>query len=137
MVNMTSKLKWLFGKNSDLYPMNMPNGMLFWAARRITGLVLAVYIFAHLLVLSNLWGGTGSWEGAMTLMESPLFVFLDLLLLGAVIVHVVTGAAVIMFDMGKGVRSHKKVYWILTVIGVVLFIFAVYGAYMLIVNTGG
>jgi len=137
MVGAISKLKWLFGKNSDLYPMNMPNGMMFWAARRITGVVLAVYIFAHLLVLSNIWGGRDSWMNAMLTMESPLFVFLDLLLLGAVIVHVITGAAVLMFDMGKGVRNHKKVYWVLTVIGVVLFAFAVYAAYYIIFVKGG
>ena len=132
MVGAMSKLKWLFGKNSDLYPMNMPNGMIFWAARRITGVVLAIYIFAHLLVLSNVWGGGESWMQAMVTMESPLFVFLDLFLLGAVIVHVVTGVAVIMFDMGKGIRKHKKVYWILTAIGIVLFICASYAAYYII-----
>lgn len=137
MVSATSKLKWLFGKNSDLYPLNMPNGMLFWAARRITGAVLAVYIFAHLLVLSNMWGGESSWMQAMVTMESPLFVFLDLLLLGAVIVHVVTGAAVIMFDLGKGVRNHKRVYMVLTIIGVILFICAAYAAYYLIFVKGG
>jgi len=137
MVSLVSKIKWLFGKNSDMYPMNMPKGMLFWAARRITGLVLAVYIFAHLFVLSNIWGGESSWITAMVTMESPLFVFLDFLLLGAVIVHVVTGMAVIFFDMGVGVRKHKKVYWILTAIGIVLFLFAAYAAYYLIFVKGG
>lgn len=132
MVSLASKFKWLFGKNSDLYPMNMPSGMLFWAARRITGLVLAVYIFAHLYVLSTFWSGQSAWLGAMNVMESPLFVFLDFLLLGAVIVHVVTGAAVIFFDLGVGVRKHKRLYWVLTAIGVVLFIIAAYGAYYLI-----
>jgi len=137
MVNLVSKMKWLFGKNSDLYPLNMPQGMLFWAARRITGVVLAIYIFAHLYVLSTFWGGQSAWGGMMDLMTSDIFVFLDFLLLGAVIVHVVTGAAVIMFDMGAGVRNHKRVYWILAIIGVVLFIAAAYVAYYLIFVKGG
>jgi len=132
MVSATSKMKWLFGKNSDLYPLNMPSGMLFWAARRITGLIVAIYIFAHLYILSTFWSGSNSWGGMMNLMTSDAFVFLDLLLLGAVIVHAVTGAAVVLFDTGVGVRKHKMVYWVLTVIGVLLFIGAVYGAYRLI-----
>jgi succinate dehydrogenase / fumarate reductase cytochrome b subunit len=137
MAGLGSKIKWLFGKNSDLYPMNMPQGMLFWAARRITGVILAVYIFAHLYVLSTFWSGQSAWGGAMSLMTSDIFVFLDFLLLGAVIVHVVTGAAVVMFDFGVGVRKHKLVYWILAAIGVLLFIGAAYGAYFLIFVKGG
>lgn len=132
MVNLVSKFKWLFGKNSDLYPANMPLGMWFWVARRLTGLVVAIYIFAHLYVLSTFWGGQSAWSGMMDMMTSDLFVFLDFLLLGAVIVHAVTGAAVVMFDFGAGIRKHKLVYWIMTVIGVLLFIGAAYGAYYLI-----
>lgn len=71
------------------------------------------------------------------MMTTDIFIFLDFLLLGAVIVHVVTGAAVIMFDMGAGVRNHKRVYWILAIIGVLLFIGAAYGAYYLIFVKGG
>jgi len=132
MVNLVSKLKWMFGKNSDLYPTNMPLGMWFWVARRVTGLIVAIYIFAHLYVLSTFWGGQTAWGGMMSLMTSDAFVFLDFLLLGAVIVHAVTGAAVVLFDFGAGVRKHKLVYWVMTAIGILLFIGAAYGAYYLI-----
>ncbi len=135
MVGLGSKLKWMFGKNADLYPGNMPNGMLFWVARRVTGLVIALYIFAHLYVLSTFWSGQNAWGSMMSIMTSDIFIVLDLLLLGAVIVHAVTGTAVILFDTGVGVRKHKKVYWALAVVGVILFIGCVYGAYVLI--TGG
>jgi len=128
----TGKLKWLFGKNSDLYPANMPSGMWFWLVRRITGLVLVIYLFAHLYILTNLWKGEGSWSESMELMTSDLFVFLDFLLIGAVIAHTVTGAAVILFDMGIGVRKYKVVYWVLLVIGLLLFIGAGYAAWYII-----
>jgi len=132
MAGIGSKIKWLFGKNADLYPANMPAGMWFWAARRITGLIVAVYIFAHLYVLSTFWSGQNAWGGMMSIMTSDAFVLLDLLLLGAVIVHAVTGAAVLLFDTGVGVRKHKMVYWVLAVIGVLLFIGSIYGAYRII-----
>lgn len=134
MGSLASKMKWLFGKNSDLYPMNMPSGMLFWVARRITGVVIVIYIFAHLYVLSGLWGGVSTWTESMEIMTSDLYVFLDLLLLGAVIVHAVTGVAVLLFDVGVGVRRYKLVYWVLTAIGVIAFIGAAYGAWYLITN---
>lgn len=131
-MNLASKMKWLFGKNSDLYPANMPLGMWFWAARRITGVVVALYLFAHLYVLSTFWSGESAWSGMMAVMTSDLFVFLDFLLLGAVIAHAVTGVAVVFFDFGVGIRKHKLVYWVLIAIGIVLLIGAAYGAWYLI-----
>jgi|YelNatPaOPRAMG01_1025707.scaffolds.fasta_scaffold70300_2 succinate dehydrogenase / fumarate reductase cytochrome b subunit len=133
-MNLASKMKWLFGKNSDLYPANMPLGMWFWAARRITGVVVALYLFAHLYVLSTFWSGQSAWSGMMEVMTSDLFVFLDFLLLGAVIAHAVTGVAVICFDFGVGIRKHKLVYWVLAAVGIVLLIGAAYGAWYLITH---
>lgn len=130
-----TKLKWLFGKNSDLYPTNMPSGMWFWVARRVTGIILALYLFAHLYVLSGLWVGEDKWSDSMELMTSDLFVFLDFLLLGAVVVHTMTGIAVVLFDAGIGVRSYKKVYWVLSIIGVLLIIGAGYAAWYIITGS--
>lgn len=131
------RLKWLFGKNSDLYPTNMPSGMWFWIVRRVTGIILVLYLFAHLYVLSTLWSGETQWSESMELMTSDLFVFLDFLLLGAVIAHTMTGIAVVMFDLGIGVRRYKMVYWVLIGIGIVLVIGAAYGAWYIITNNAG
>lgn len=131
------KLKWLFGRNADLYPGNMPSGMWFWIVRRATGLILVVYLFAHLFVLSSIWSGEEAWSEVMATMTTPFFIFLDFLLIGAVIAHAMTGFAVILFDTGIGVRRYKLVYWVLIGIGAILFIGAGYAAWYLISSWGG
>jgi hypothetical protein len=76
-------------------------GMWAWILFRISGLVLAFYLFVHIGVISQ-----GRASGAHTLnrifttFDKPLFVFLDL--------------------MGVGIRSHKTVFWVLMTIAAVL-----------------
>lgn len=130
-----AKLKWLFGKNADLYPGNLSSGMWFWLVRRVTGIILVVYLFLHLFILSTIWAGRDAWEKAMETMTSDLFVLLDFFLIGAIIAHTMTGAAVVLFDTGIGVRRHKTIYLILAVIGVLLFIGAGYAAWYVITSS--
>jgi succinate dehydrogenase / fumarate reductase cytochrome b subunit len=80
---------------------------------RISGLVLVFYLFMHLWVISQ--GRIGGPEAINNLFEffdKPLLVFLDLMLVAAVLYHALNGVRVILMDLGIGIKQHKVVFWI-------------------------
>jgi len=88
-------------------------GMWAWILFRISGLVLAVYLFVHIWVISQ-----GRVSGAETLddffafFDKPFLVFLDSVLVAAVLFHALNGVRILLMDLGIGIQRHKAVFWI-------------------------
>ena len=94
-------------------------GMWAWILFRISGLVLAAYLFVHIWVISQ-----GRVSGAETLdslfetFDKPLLVFLDSVLVAAVLYHALNGVRIILMDLGVGIQRHKAVFWICMLVAV-------------------
>jgi succinate dehydrogenase / fumarate reductase, cytochrome b subunit len=88
-------------------------GMWAWILFRVSGLVVAAYLFVHIWVISQ-----GRVSGAETLdslfetFDKPLLVFLDSLLVGAVLYHALNGVRILLMDFGVGIQRHKAVFWV-------------------------
>jgi len=117
-----SSFKWLFGRNSEFWPTNMKTGMWAWVGHRLTGLLLVVYVFMHLSFLTQASLGHEKFDSLMEVMAQPQFVFLDFLLVCAVIYHAMNGFRVVLFDLGIGIRKQKLVFWIMMAVSAVLVI---------------
>jgi succinate dehydrogenase / fumarate reductase cytochrome b subunit len=88
-------------------------GMWAWILFRISGLVLACYLFVHLWVISQgRIGGPQSLNNLFATFDKPLLVFLDLMLVAAVLYHALNGVRVVLMDLGIGIRQHKIVFWL-------------------------
>ena len=88
-------------------------GMWAWILFRISGLVLALYLFVHIWVISQ--GRTGGPERLNELFaffDKPLLVFLDLMLVAAVLYHALNGVRIVLMDLGVGVHRHKAIFWV-------------------------
>ncbi len=96
-------------------------GMLAWIIFRLTGLALVVYLFMHIHVISNL-SDPSKFDQTMEFLGSPLFRFLEIGLLAAIIVHALNGIRILIVDFGKGALVQAKLFWILFVIGLVLLL---------------
>ena len=118
--------KWLFGRNSEFWPTNMKTGMWAWVGHRITGIILVVYVFMHLSFLSTASSSSDSFKDLMEITAKPAFVFMDFLLVCAVIYHAMNGFRVVLFDMGIGIRRQKLVFWIMMAIAAVIVVVAFY-----------
>jgi len=59
-------------------------------------------------------------------MSQPMFVFLDFLLVCAVIYHAMNGFRVVLFDMGIGIRRQKMVFWIMMAASAIIVAVAFY-----------
>jgi succinate dehydrogenase / fumarate reductase cytochrome b subunit len=95
----------------------------FWAflLMRISGVALTVYLFLHINVLSNLLAGPEKFNEIMETVQSPLFKFFELALLGAVLFHALNGVRILWIDFGSAVFHHKTWFWAIFVATVILF----------------
>jgi succinate dehydrogenase / fumarate reductase cytochrome b subunit len=98
-------------------------GMAAWLLHRITGLGLVVYLLLHINVTSSLHNPE-SFNQVMGFLGSPLFRFLELGLLALVIYHAMNGIRIIWVDFFGGSAIHAKIFWVVAVIGVIIFVFA-------------
>jgi len=88
-------------------------GMWAWMLFRISGLVLVVYLFVHLWVISQgRVGGPQSLDKLFEFFDKPVLVFLDLMLVSAVLYHALNGVRILLMDLGVGIRRHKAVFWV-------------------------
>jgi succinate dehydrogenase / fumarate reductase cytochrome b subunit len=101
-------------------------GMWAWVLFRISGLVLLAYLFVHIWVISQ--GRVDGGEALNKLFETfdkPFLVFLDFMLVSAVLYHALNGVRIILMDFGVGIRQHKAVFWVCMVVAAaVLSLFA-------------
>ena len=102
-------------------------GMWAWILFRISGLVLVFYLFVHLWVISQgRIGGPEAIDNLFEFFDRPLLVFLDLMLVAAVLYHALNGVRVILMDLGIGIKQHKIVFWICMLVAALsLSLFAV------------
>lgn len=86
-------------------------GLLAFAAHRISGLGLVVYLYLHLSVLGLLRAGPSQWDAFVRLAKSPLFIALDVLLLGGWLLHGLNGLRLSLLGTGRGLRWQKQMFW--------------------------
>ena len=102
-------------------------GYVAWLFNRISGIVVVFYLAAHVWVTHHLAHGPEAYGEVMAFLSSPLFALLEIGLIGVVLYHVMNGIRVILVDFGRAVWTQKRTFWILMAIGVVLFVFCVWG----------
>jgi len=95
-------------------------GMWAWLLFRISGLILAVYLFVHIGVISQgRLSGATSLDDIFAMFDKPIFVFFDLLLVAAVLYHGLNGVRIVLMDLGKGIEQHKVVLYVVMAIAAV------------------
>ena len=101
-------------------------GMWAWMLFRISGLVLVFYLFVHVWVISQgRVGGAASLDNLFKFFDKPMLVFLDLMLVSAVLYHALNGVRILLMDFGVGIKHHKAVFWVcMLVAALVLCAFA-------------
>jgi succinate dehydrogenase / fumarate reductase, cytochrome b subunit len=105
-----------------------PAGMLAFMLHRLTGIGLVFYLYLHLAVLSKLRGGPESWDSFLALVRSPLFLFLDGILLLGVLFHGLNGLRLTFIGLNLGLRWQKASFWVILALSLG---FAIWGSAVL------
>ncbi|MBI2854672.1 MAG: succinate dehydrogenase, cytochrome b556 subunit [Chloroflexi bacterium] len=107
---------------SSAVPDKYKFGMWAFVLHRVSGLVIAAYGVAHIIVIStSMFGGT--FDTVMENLHKPWVVSLELLLILAVLYHGLNGIRLLLFDIGIGIRQQKPLFWGLMSMGVIIAIF--------------
>ena len=124
---MTRRIARLFGRGGELNPRNLRLGVWAWIIQRVSGVVLVLFVIAHVIAISqaNL-ALTGPLFTMLNVLRNPFWsvdravLIIDLLMLGIIAFHGMNGIRIVLFDTGVGVglRSHKVIFWIVIAIGV-------------------
>lgn len=92
-------------------------GMWAWILFRISGLVLAAYLFVHIWVISQGRAvGADRLDSLFEFFDKPFLVFLDSVLVAVVLYHALNGVRIILMDLGVGVRHHKLIFWVCMIV---------------------
>lgn len=92
-------------------------GMWAWILFRVSGLVLLAYLVVHIWVISQgRVSGPQRLDDLFRTFDKPFLVFLDLMLVAAVLYHALNGMRIMLMDLGVGIRQHKTVFWVCMVV---------------------
>ena len=92
--------------------------MLGFILNRITALGLALYLFLHLGVLSQLAQGAKAYDGFIALAHSPVFIFGEALVVAAGFYHGLNGIRIALNSFGVGARYQKTMLVVVLVVAV-------------------
>jgi len=114
-------------------------GMWAWLLFRVSGVVLALYLLTHIVIMSlGQFGVDGEMlNSVMTTFEHPVAILFDLLLVAAVLYHALNGVRILLMDLGIGIQRHKVVFWSLMAVTVICFAFFAWVAFDYLLNEQG
>lgn len=120
---------------------NLPTAARFWAwfnplgrqpggwafiLNRITALGLVLYLYMHLIVLSQLAIGPEAWDSFLKLAHSTVFKLGETLVIAAGVMHGLNGIRIVLTTFSIGITRQKALFFAAMGISlIVILIFAV------------
>jgi len=102
-----------------------PNvGTFAWFLHRITGILLLLYLFTHLWVLSSANAGASAFDQRLQMVQTPIFHFLEIGLILTVFYHMCNGLTITIMDFFGLSRRHKALVTVTVAVFAVLAIVA-------------
>ncbi|GAB5046527.1 succinate dehydrogenase, cytochrome b556 subunit [Thermodesulfovibrio sp. TK110] len=101
-------------------------GSIAWLIHRVTGIILTLYLVAHIYVLSHLKDPV-AYNKLMALMKNPIIKIGELVLFAVVLKHVFAGLRITLLEIGVSTKYQKQMaYAGATLVAVLWFIGAFY-----------
>lgn len=112
-------------------------GYVAWLLNRITGIAITFYLVLHIWVIHHLTKGPETFNEVMHFVQTPLFKLAEIGLLGIILYHAVNGVRLLIIEWGGGAKYHKRLFWWVAVIGLILFVFGAYPILFSVFEGGG
>ena len=111
-----------FKKYVDEVGLNANVGTWSWLLHRITGVILVVYLFMHIFVLSSSLGGGVTFDKWLSTVQNPVFHFLEIGLAAVVAFHLLNGLRITITDFFFVTKAHKAIFWVAMIIFLIFLI---------------
>ena len=97
-------------------------GFLSFALRRITGLALVAYLFVHMWVIGSVISGPETFDARLGMVQTPVFKFLEIALLAAVVYHSVDGIRLLIVNYFKVTQYQRSLFYAVLAVSILLMI---------------
>ena len=97
-------------------------GFFSFALRRFTGVALVLYLFMHMWVIGSVNRGPAAFDARLELVQSPIFKFLEILLLAAVVYHAIDGIRLLIVHYFHVAEYRKSLFYAVMVVSALLII---------------
>jgi succinate dehydrogenase / fumarate reductase cytochrome b subunit len=86
-----------------------------WLAHRISGVILVLYLFAHLWTLSAALAGEKSFDQTLQVFDNPVVRFFELILVAVVVFHTLNGLRLICLDLLPALPQEALSYTVIII----------------------
>lgn len=83
-------------------------GSFAWLIHRVTGIILTLYLVAHIYVLNHL-KDPEAYTRLMAAMENPFLKIGELILFAVVLLHVFAGIRITLLEIGVSTKYQKPI----------------------------
>jgi succinate dehydrogenase / fumarate reductase cytochrome b subunit len=97
-------------------------GFISFVLRRFTGVALVLYLFTHMWVIGSVNSGPEAFDARLNLVQSPLFKFLEIALLAAVVYHALDGIRLLIVHYFDVTEYRKSLFYAIFAVSVLLVI---------------
>lgn len=88
-------------------------GMWSYVLHRFSGLAILLFLLMHIWEITSVnRGGVAGFDAAMAATMKPILAVGEWLLFLALVFHGINGMRLMLHDLGYGVRSQKRMFWI-------------------------
>jgi len=94
-------------------------GATAWLIHRITGAAVGIYLLLHILGQFGMKYDQKGLEGLRDFLSTKALVVILLVFL---IYHALNGVRELIIDFGSGALYHKKLFWVMMIIGIVIYV---------------
>lgn len=101
-------------------------GMVTFVLSRISAILVSFYLLTHILVIRSLGLGPENFNRMMEMLSKPVFKLLELGLVGIIIVHVLQGFRVILFNLGVKSKYRRNIFIVFLSLAIILFVVSAY-----------
>jgi len=130
----TSIVRKLVDRSSDLNLRNMRLGMYAWLIQRLSGLYLVFFLLTHITAIAqaNIGITTGFQAQIFDVLRNPFYfggsstVLFDVIALGIIAFHGLNGIRIVFLDLGFGIRKHRLTFWVTMVIAIAIVAYVIF-----------
>ena len=97
-------------------------GFISFVLRRLTGVVLVLYLFMHMWVIGSAMSGSGTFDARLNFFQSDLFKIAEIGLLAAVVYHAFDGIRLLLVHYFNVTDYRKSLFYAAFGISVILVI---------------
>jgi len=111
-------------------------GFISWLLRRISGVALVLYLFTHLWVIGAANSGVEVFNNRLDAVQTPLFKFLEIALLAAVVYHGLDGIRLLLIHYFDLTEYRKSMFWAVFILAAILTLIGGAGILIIMANGG-